>query len=76
MWSLKYGTDAPVYKTETDQGHREQTSGCQREERREFGVGGYKLAFGVDGQWTPTVQHRELCVIRSLCCTTETEEIL
>ena len=42
----------------------------------EFGVGGYKLAFGVDGQWTPTVQHRELCVIRSLCCTTETEEIL
>lgn len=27
----------------------------------------------MDGQWCPTVQHRELCVIRSLFCTTEIE---
>ena len=32
--------------------------------------------FGMDGQWGSTVQHRELCVTGSLCCTTETEEIL
>ena len=31
---------------------------------------------GMDGQWDPTVQHRELCVIGSLCCTTELEETL
>ena len=32
--------------------------------------------FGMDGQWGPTVQHRELCVIGPLCCTTELEETL
>ena len=37
---------------------------------------GYKLIFGMDGQWDPTVQHRELCVSESLCCTTELEEAL
>ena len=30
----------------------------------------------MDGQWDPTVQHREICVIRSLCCTTELDETL
>ena len=25
----------------------------------------------MDGQWDPTVQHREMCVTGSLCCTTE-----
>ena len=34
------------------------------------------VMFGMDGQWGPTVQHRELCVIGSLCCTTETENTL
>ena len=29
-----------------------------------------------NGQWVPTVQHRELCVIGSLCGTRETEETL
>ena len=29
MWNLKYGTNEPIYKTETDQGHREPTCGCQ-----------------------------------------------
>ena len=28
MWNLKYGTNGPIYKTETDR-HREQTCGCQ-----------------------------------------------
>ena len=30
----------------------------------------------MDGQWDPTVQHREMCVIGSLCWTTELEETL
>ena len=34
------------------------------------------VIFGMDGQWDPTVQHRELCVIRSLCRTAEIEETL
>ena len=32
--------------------------------------------FGMYGQWGPTVQHRELGVIGSLCCKTEIEETL
>ena len=28
------------------------------------------LIFGMDGQWDPMVQHREICVIGSLFCTT------
>ena len=28
MWNLKYGTNDPVYKTETNRGHGEQTWGC------------------------------------------------
>ena len=31
---------------------------------------------GVDGQWDPTVQHREMCMVGSLCCTTELDETL
>ena len=34
------------------------------------------VTFGMDEQWGPTIQHRELCVIGSLCCTTEIEEPL
>ena len=29
MCNLKYGTSDPIYKTETDCGHGEQTCGCQ-----------------------------------------------
>ena len=48
MWNLKYGTDDPIYKTETDCGHGEQTCGHQGVGGRsrmdeEFGVGRYKL---------------------------------
>ena len=48
MWNLKYGTNDPINKTETDHGHGEQTRGSQGERGGsgmdgEFGVGGYKL---------------------------------
>ena len=29
------------------------------------------VVFGMNGQWDPTVHHREMCVIGSLCCTTQ-----
>ena len=32
MWTLKYGTIYPIYKTETDHGHDEKTCICQGEE--------------------------------------------
>ena len=34
------------------------------------------VLFGMDGQWDPTVQHREISAIGSLCCTTEHDETL
>ena len=34
------------------------------------------VIFGMDGQWDPTVQPREICAIGSLCCTTELDETL
>ena len=34
------------------------------------------VIFGMDGQWDLTVQHREMYVIGSLCCTTELVETL
>ena len=40
------------------------------------GLGMQTLIFGTDGQWSPTVQHRELSVIELLCYTTENEETL
>ena len=48
----------------------------------EEGVGGMGIwgrqtvVSGVDGQWDPTEQHREMCVITSLCCTTELDKTL
>ena len=41
-----------------------------------YGDLGCKLTFGMDGQWDPTVQQREMCVTGSLCCTTELDETL
>ena len=42
-----------------------------------FGVLGMQtFIFGIDGQWDPTVQHREMYVIGSLCGTTELDETL
>ena len=29
MWNLKYGTNDPIYKTETDYEQGEQNCGCQ-----------------------------------------------
>ena len=31
---------------------------------------------GMDGQWSPTVLHKELCMTGSLCCTREIKETL
>ena len=47
-WNLKYSTNDPIYKTETDHGQREQTCGCQGEGEAsgmdwEFWVGRCKL---------------------------------
>ena len=41
-----------------------------------LGFGIQTVIFGMDGQWGPTLQHRELCVIWSLCCITEIEGTL
>ena len=43
-----------------------------------FGVfpGMQTVISAVDGQWHPTVQHREMCAIGSLCSTTEIGETL
>ena len=67
---------------QTDHGQGKQTCGF-------YGGGGWQwdgwevwgfsmqtVIIGMDGQWGPTVQHRELCEIRSLCYTTENEETL
>ena len=48
MWNLKYGTKDPIYKTEIDHRHGEQTCGCWGDGRGsgmdgEFGVAGCKL---------------------------------
>ena len=78
LWNLKYGTHYPIDKTETDHGQGEQTCGC-RDEGKESVMDRQFLQtviLGTDGQWGPTVQHRELCLIVSLWSTTEIEETL
>ena len=39
MWNLKYGTNEPVHKTETDDGYGEQTCGCHGDGRKWDGLG-------------------------------------
>ena len=72
-------------KTETDHGQEEQTwsSGLGWGEKEGMGRmvtlgiwGMQTVTFGMDGQWDPTVQHREMSVIGSLCCTTKFDETL
>ena len=70
-------------KTETEHGQEEQTWDSWGVRGREWegwafwGFGGMQIViFGMDGQWDPTVQHKELRVIGSLCCTTELTETL
>ena len=53
--------------------------GGGRREWDEWGVWNWwiqTVIFGMDGQWSPTIQYGELCVIGSLCCTIEVEETL
>ena len=50
LWNLKYGTDDPIYKVETDHGQGEQTCGSQEGEGgsgmdRQFWVFGCKLLY-------------------------------
>ena len=39
-------------------------------------LGVQTIIFGMDGQWDPTAQHKEMCEIGSLCCTTKLDETL
>ena len=67
---------------QTDHGQREETYGSQGRGGKEWdkqGVWGFwmqTVKFGTDGQWSPTAQHKELCVHGSFCRTTEIEESL
>ena len=62
---------------ETDHG-QEQTWGSQGESERVGWMGiweGFQNVI-MDGQWDPSVQHREMCVTGSLYCTTKLDKIL
>ena len=83
--NLKYGTGDPIYETERDHGLGKQTFGSNRGRGRGgkvwdslafWGFVMQTVIFGMDGQWGPSVLHRELCVIGSLCCAIEIEETL
>ena len=39
-------------------------------------LGMHTVISGMDEQWDHTVQHREMCVIGSLCCITKLDETL
>ena len=79
MWNLKHGRNDPIYKTETDHRHGEETCGYLGGGEGEWdqrGAWGWRMptvTLGMDGQWA-SIQHRELGVIGSLCCTTEIKE--
>ena len=64
MWNLKYGTDDPMDRTETDsQTWRTDLRFPRGREGEGWGVWGSKvqtIAFRVDKQGGPVVQHREL----------------
>ena len=81
LWNLKYGPDDRIYKTEIGYSQGKKTSDCKGEGGKKWD--GWEVWFcwckllylEMDGQWGPNVYHRELCVIGSLCSTTEIEEI-
>ena len=56
MWSLKYGTNEPIYKTETESQNRLVAT---KGEGRGSGMD-WEFGFRMDKQWGPGVQHREL----------------
>ena len=58
LWTLKYGTDDPIYETETDHSQGEQTwdsQGGGRREWDEWAVWMQTVIFGMDGPWSPIV---------------------
>ena len=66
LQNLQYGTYYPIYKTERHHGQGEQTCDSQGGWGREWngwvlwGLGMQTAIFGMDGQWGPTVQHKEM----------------
>ena len=55
VWNLKYGTNDPIYKTEIDHRHGEQTCGCQGEQIDwKFGLADVNY-YRMDKQQSPTV---------------------
>ena len=75
MWNLKYGTDDPILKNKTKQiMAKESRHGVTQGERGGSGIDEHLGAFldansyfGMDRQWDPNVQDREMYVIGSLC---------
>ena len=82
----QYNRQIGKQKTKTNHGQKEQTwgpwsggQGRKWEGWAFWGFEGYKLLYLEwmgNGILLPTVQHREMCVIGSLCCTTELDETL
>ena len=67
LWNLKYGTDDPIYKTETDHGQGRQTCGLWGGEGREWNGWGIwefsgcqMLYLEWSGNGVP--QYRKLCM--------------
>ena len=69
-------------KKGTDHGQEGQIWGFQGGSGREWNGGAFwgffglqTVTFGMDRQWDPIVQHREMCMIGALCCTIELETL-
>ena len=68
-WNLKYGTNDPIYKTETDSWTWRIDLWLPKGKRGGSGMDGslglqmQTITFRMDKQWGPTAQHRELYLI-------------
>ena len=79
MWDLKYGTNEPIPKTETDDGHGDQTRRCPGEQEGAGWTGSLRLVEANRSIWNgrATRSHcivRELGMTGSFDCTTEIED--
>ena len=59
MWNLKYGTNEPIYKIETDSQTQRSDLWLPRGDQ-DLGLVNANYTFRVDTQQGPIVQHREL----------------
>ena len=80
---LSYKTHKKTHKKQKQIMAKESRLGVPKGERGGSGMGGHFAGgsmhtdiIGLDGQWDPTVQHRGVCVMGSLCCTAELDETL